>query len=106
MDACPKCGDYHLVKDGIVGGRQRYLCKACGCPPSVVHKSGNLTVEEKEMVAGMRREGLGFRAIGRVLRASHVTILKQVRNHGLNPTQAIFQPEVMDGGGVHQKSLP
>jgi transposase-like protein len=89
MDQCPKCLSSLLIKDGVVGGRQRYLCKACGYHPTVVHKRNNLTCEEKEMALGMRQEGLGFRAIGRILKASHVSILKLVRSHGIkpNPTQ-------------------
>ncbi len=27
---CPKCGSVRLAKDGIVKGKQRYLCMKCG----------------------------------------------------------------------------
>lgn len=107
MDRCPKCQSSHLVKRGIVGGRQRYTCKACGYCPSVVHKSDNLTREEKEMAMGMRREGLGFRAIGRVVKASHVSILKLVRMHGTKPKlpQTIeSQPQAKGDGNTPKDS--
>ena len=28
---CKKCGSENIVKSGIVGGRQRFRCKGCGC---------------------------------------------------------------------------
>jgi len=80
MDNCPKCGNHHLRKDGVVGGRQRYFCKTCGFHPTVLNKSDRLTPEEKTLALGMHKEGLSFRAVGRILKTSHVAILKLV--HG------------------------
>ena len=31
MASCKKCGSSQHVKNGIVGGRQRYKCLECGC---------------------------------------------------------------------------
>ena len=31
MPTCKKCGSGRAVKNGVVGGRQRYRCKECGC---------------------------------------------------------------------------
>ncbi len=80
MDSCPKCGNHRLAKDGIVRGRQRYHCQTCGFRPSVLRKSNCLTPEQKSLALGMRKEGLGLRAIGRVFGKSHIPILKLV--HG------------------------
>jgi transposase-like protein len=80
MDTCPKCGNHRLAKDGLIGGRQRYHCQTCGFRPTVIHKSNCLTSEQKNLVLGMRKEGLGFRAIGRVFGKSHTPILKLARN--------------------------
>jgi transposase-like protein len=41
MSDCPKCKRVECIeciKDGIVGGRQRYRCKACGYRHTVAYK--------------------------------------------------------------------
>ena len=37
---CPKCGGNVYCKDGIVQGRQRYLCKGCRYRYTVEQRSG------------------------------------------------------------------
>ncbi|MDR2819537.1 MAG: hypothetical protein LBB60_03285, partial [Desulfovibrio sp.] len=31
MPTCKKCGSGQIVKSGVVAGKQRFLCKECGC---------------------------------------------------------------------------
>lgn len=31
MTNCKRCGSENVVKSGIVGNRQRFRCKECGC---------------------------------------------------------------------------
>lgn len=78
---CPKCGSEDRHKAGFVREVQRWRCRSCGC------KSTRSTAWEKPVE--MRREalrfyleGMGFRAIGRALGVSNVTVLKWIRAFG------------------------
>jgi transposase-like protein len=79
---CPKCKSSQYCKDGIVKGRQRYLCKECGRRYTVEKKSDVKTAEVKRMALEMYLEGLGFRAIGRVLKISYGTVYQWVKEWG------------------------
>jgi transposase-like protein len=76
---CPKCKSTHHVKDGKVRGLQRYKCKTCSYRYSVSGKSNVKSVEIKRLALSMYLEGLGFRAIGRVLKISYGTVYAWVK---------------------------
>ena len=89
---CPKCSVSEYSKSGVVKGCQRYLCKKCGCnfTRSTRHGYG---LEKKLEALKMYREGLGFRAIGRLLGVSNVTVLKWMRRFGEQiKAQVLAQP--------------
>jgi transposase-like protein len=79
---CPKCLSNNYNKDGIVKGRQRYLCKECGLRYTVEKKSDIKSLETKRLALEMHLEGLGFRAIGRVLKISYGTVYQWVKEWG------------------------
>jgi len=79
---CPKCKNSRHVKDGIVRGRQRYKCKDCMYRYTVERKSDVKTVDTKRLALDMYLEGLGFRAIGRVLKISYGTVYAWVKEWG------------------------
>ena len=79
---CPKCRSEKLVKDGIIKTRQRYLCKDCDYRHTVVCKSTGKSAEIKRMALMMYLEGLGFNSIARILKVSHVAVLKWIRAYG------------------------
>jgi transposase-like protein len=79
---CPKCKQTEHSKAGFVKGRQRYKCKSCGYYYSVEKKSDVKSEETRRMALEMYLEGLGFRAIGRVLRISFGTVYQWVRKWG------------------------
>ena len=79
---CPKCGNGEHCKDGIVKGRQRYLCKACGHRYTVQRRSGTADPTVKRQALQLYLEGLGFRSIGRILKFSNVAILQWIRAFG------------------------
>ncbi|MFH1158165.1 MAG: IS1 family transposase [Pseudomonadota bacterium] len=79
---CPKCGGVERSKDGIVKGRQRFLCKSCRYRYTVARRSGTGDAAMKRQALQLYLEGLGFRSIGRVLKFSNVAILKWVRACG------------------------
>ena len=79
---CPKCQSTHLVKAGFAYGKQRHRCKACNHYFTVMRKSTKKSDETKQMAIKMYLEGLGFRAIGRLLNISHQTAYRWVRQAG------------------------
>jgi transposase-like protein len=77
---CPKCKSTHHVKDGIVGGRQRYKCKKCLYRYTVERKSDVKTDETKRLALALYLEGLGFRSIGRILKISYGTVYVWIKD--------------------------
>lgn len=62
-------------------GKQRYRCLACGYN----YTGGAGTAypdEQRQLALKLYLEGMGLRAIGRVLDVSNVTILRWVRAYG------------------------
>ena len=76
---CPKCDNCHSMKDGFVGGRQRYQCKTCSYRYTVTIKSTAKPKEMKRQAYQMYLEGLGMRAISRVLQVNHVSVQNWIR---------------------------
>jgi transposase-like protein len=79
---CPRCKCSHNTKNGIVRGRQRYKCKNCSYLYTVERKSDVKSIETKRLALSMYLEGLGFRAIGRILKISYGTVYSWVKEWG------------------------
>ena len=79
---CPKCKSQKYYKDGVVKNRQRYLCRSCGMRYTVEKKSDVKSAETKRLALEMYLEGLGFRAIGRVLKISYGTVYNWIKEWG------------------------
>jgi len=75
---CPKCGSKERVKRGFAVGRQRYLCKECGCNYTRSNKRGYSEEVKKEAIR-YYLEGCGFRRIERLLGMSHVSVINWVK---------------------------
>ena len=69
--ACPRCGSAAYCKNGIIQGRQRYRCKQCQYNYTVVQSSHVKSPETRQLALNLYLEGLGFRAIGRILKVSN-----------------------------------
>ena len=74
---CPKCQSSQRVKAGFTRQVQRYQCKHCGCHYTRSAAKG-LALTEKRKAVHLYIEGVGYRAIGRLLNVSHVTIKKWI----------------------------
>ena len=87
---CPKCKSEDKVKNGMAQGLQRYRCKACKYNYTRSTPPGKAP-EVKKMALLMYLEGVGFRAIGRLLNISNVTVLYWVRKaaQSLREAQAL-----------------
>jgi len=63
-------------------GQQRYQCKACRYRYTVKKKSDVKSAETRQQALDMYLEGLGFRAIGRVLKVSHTAVYSWIKQAG------------------------
>ena len=76
-----------MIKNGLMQGHQRYKCKGCGF--SFTKGYRGKPNELKQQALKLYLEGMGFRAIGRVLEVSNVTILNWVRAYGQKAEQLL-----------------
>jgi transposase-like protein len=79
---CSRCGSASHCKAGVINGRQRYKCKECGYYYTVEKKSDVKPVETRRMALEMYLEGVGFRAIGRLLKISYGTVYQWIKKWG------------------------
>jgi len=84
MCKCKKCDSLEVYKNGIVRSKQRYKCKKCGYNFTQGDKRKALSKPEilKNQAIQLYLLGLGFRAIGRFLGVSNVSVLNWVRQYG------------------------
>tara|TARA_B100002049_G_scaffold132993_1_gene98497 strand:- start:277 stop:714 length:438 start_codon:yes stop_codon:yes gene_type:complete len=78
---CPKCDSEDYVKSGFMKGKQRYKCKKCKCNFTQSHKRG-ANLKTKLQALQLYLEGMGFRAIGRIIGVNNVTVLNWIRSMG------------------------
>ena len=79
---CPSCASTSYVKHGKVKGVQRYLCKTCGYKFTVAKKGKGIEKGYVVRAVQLYLEGMGFRAIERVLGVSHVSVMNWVKQLG------------------------
>ena len=78
---CKRCESTCYILSGRVRGKQRYKCKVC----AYFYVEGDARRDyerEKQEALKLYLEGLGFRAIGRVLGVSNVSVLRWIRSYG------------------------
>ncbi len=78
---CPKCNSGNYVKDGIVKGKQRYLCKSkmCNYRYTVKKRAGEISHRIKREAVDQYLEGLTYRKIGRNIGISHVSVMNALK---------------------------
>lgn len=92
MVICKKCGSEKSVKNGIVGGKQRFRCKECGCN----YREGDGRTNEK--VAAKKALCIllyaiakgSYRMMGKILGIDHTLIYRWIRAFG----ESLPEPEV------------
>lgn len=97
--SCHRCSSARIRKNGIVHGRQRYRCKDCSYNFTVECKSTAFPISIKQQALQLYLAGNGFRAIGRLLGVSHVSVYRWIRSMGeqaaaLKSQQAIDVVEI------------
>jgi transposase-like protein len=91
--ACPKCQDNHIVKSGIIKGRQRYCCKKCNYFFTVNKIGKKIDNYYVTKALQLYLEGLSFREIERIIGVSHVTVSNWTKEFNIKkPTQADYHP--------------
>ncbi|MEN8223757.1 MAG: hypothetical protein ABFS05_00220 [Bacteroidota bacterium] len=73
---CPKCRSTKYGKAGFVNNRQRYRCGDCNYHYSVSRRG--VSDELKRLAFHLYLEGMGYRAIGRIIGVSDVAIAKWI----------------------------
>ena len=73
---CPECDSNHIRKNGIKKGKQNHLCVDCGRQfIDKYEEHRGYSDEVKRMCLKMYVNGMGFRAIERVTKVHHTTII-------------------------------
>ena len=91
---CPRCGSKEHTKDGFVSGRQRYKCKQCQYHYTVERNSYVKPPEIRQLALNMYLEGMGFRAIGRILKVSNTAVLGWIKKAGSAATLPVQEQPV------------
>ncbi len=81
---CPKCKNNKCRKAGFACNKQRHECPKCGYKFTRTKPRGK-PKSMKKMALKMYLEGMGFRAIGRLLEVSHVSVYRWIREIGELP---------------------
>ena len=79
---CPRCGSGVHCRNGIIQCRQRYRCKQCRYNYTVAQSSYVKPPETRHLALDLYLEGMGFRAIGRILKVSNTAVLGWVKQAG------------------------
>jgi len=92
MATCKKCNSERTVKNGIVGGRQRYQCKECGCNfREGDRRTSDKVAAKKALCILLYAMAKGsFRMMGRILGVDHTLVYRWIRAFGEN----LPEPEV------------
>ena len=78
---CPKCESESYVKNGKVGGKQRYKCKQCGCNFTQSHAHGKPRLV-KMFALMLYLSGMSMNAISKVVGVSDVSVMKWIKKFG------------------------
>ena len=77
---CPYCNSNRINKDGIIKGKQRYLCRDCKRTfRDGVNKRSKYTENDKIKVIKMYLENMGIRSIERLTGITDTTIINWIR---------------------------
>ncbi len=79
---CPRCESTHIRKNGKKYGKQNHICVNCGRQFIDSYERQGYSEEFKIECLEMYVNGLGFRAIERVKKVHHTTVINWVRYLG------------------------
>jgi transposase-like protein len=78
---CKKCGSDRAVKSGVIGERQRFLCKDCGCNFRFGDKRTNekITTQKALCILLYSMSNCSYRRLGKLLQIDHTLIYRWIR---------------------------
>ncbi len=79
---CPRCASTHIRKNGKKGSKQNYICVNCRRQFIDSYEKQGYSEEIKRECLEMYVNGSGFRAIERVKKVDHTTIITWVKKIG------------------------
>jgi transposase-like protein len=79
---CPRCASSHIRKNGKQRGKQNYICVKCGRQFIDVYEPKGYSQQIKRECLEMYVNGSGFRAIERVKKVHHTTVINWVKDLG------------------------
>jgi IS1 family transposase/transposase-like protein len=79
---CPKCNANEIIKNGQRRGKQNYRCKKCGRQFVEFYSDIGYDLQTREECLKMYLNGSGFRAIERVKKVNHNTVIRWVKKAG------------------------
>ena len=94
MASCKKCGSARNVRNGIVGGRQRYKCQECGCN----FREGDARADPQtptKLAACILLYAMAkgsFRMLGKMFGIDHAHLYRMIRRFG----ESLPEPEVSE----------
>lgn len=90
---CPKCKGGHVIKSGLVKGRQRYKCKQCLFFFSVMKEGKSVDPYYVIKALQLYIEGVSLREIERLIGVSHVSVLNWIKKYRISaPEQYDYHP--------------
>ncbi|RYF65034.1 MAG: IS1 family transposase [Cytophagaceae bacterium] len=90
---CPKCDAAEAVRNGIVGGRQRYRCKNCDYNYTVDKVGKGINTYYVIKALQLYIEGVSLREIERLLGVSHVSVMNWVKKYQIRvPEKNTYHP--------------
>ena len=79
---CPECQSTHIRKNGKKKGKQNHICVACGRQFIDQYDEVGYSDEFKRECLNLYLNGMGFRAIERVKKVHHTTVITWVKQVG------------------------
>ncbi len=79
---CPKCNGNEIIKNGHRRGKQNYRCKKCGRQFVECYSHIGYDLQTKEECLKMYLNGTGFRAVERIKKVNHNTVIRWVKRAG------------------------
>jgi transposase-like protein len=79
---CPKCHSHSIRKNGHRRGKQNYQCKNCGRQFIEFYSEVGYSQKVKQDCLTMYLNGNGFRAIERITKVNHNTVIRWVKQIG------------------------
>ena len=104
IEACPRCQSKQFIKYGRCQGAQRYKCKRCAYHFSVPTMQRGIDQQYVQLCMKLYLEGMGFRAIERVVGVSHVSVINWVKKYGQELAHASEHSEASEHSHASEHS--